>query len=230
MLKAPNALAVLSVLAAAGAVACAAPARATTLIGLTDTSPDVAIADLAGTSASAVAWTQSVAASNVTVEAVLIADGAPSSGAWWITTAIGPTSTAADIVATGKYAPAVVSPSTPFDDFDTLPMTVLGTGLELAAGSYFLVIGAPPAGASWVGDFEANAPATLAPGFSLGSYFFGVHAATPQATFGAEDGFRYDFALITSGAPEPGAWSLMVMGFGLAGAVLRRRARRTLPA
>lgn len=65
--------------------------------------------------------------------------------------------------------------------------------------------------------------------------FFGFVSDTPlnQLTFQAEgifgDSFGLDNVLSSSGAvPEPSAWALMILGFGTAGAALRRR--RAAPA
>jgi len=218
-----------AVLAATAALAGARPAGAETLIGFTDANPTGAASLGLGFDFNAAAeWTQSVAASNVTVQAVLETLGDPSSGNWWITRAIGPAATAADVVAAGKYTPNHEDDFFAVEDFNALPRVVLATGLDLAPGSYFLVLGAPSGReAVWAGDTVTGAPATLAPGFAVDGYqATGTPAPFgPSAAFTPLGGFNFDFELIGSSAPEPGTWSLMILGFGLAGAALRRRAR-----
>lgn len=46
----------------------------------------------------------------------------------------------------------------------------------------------------------------------------------------AVDNIAFDVRQIPSAVPEPGAWALMIAGFGLAGAALRRRNRPVMPA
>lgn len=41
----------------------------------------------------------------------------------------------------------------------------------------------------------------------------------------SNDSTGFNLTLTTAAVPEPAAWALMIMGFGLAGAVVRRRAR-----
>ena len=45
-----------------------------------------------------------------------------------------------------------------------------------------------------------------------------------QPVSNVEDG-SFDWSISTSGAPEPATWALTILGFGLAGAGLRRHAR-----
>jgi hypothetical protein len=56
-------------------------------------------------------------------------------------------------------------------------------------------------------------------------FAFRPHQETAQVAFNFDDVSVVDVTA-ASGAPEPAAWSLMIAGFGLAGAALRRRARR----
>jgi len=215
---------------AAVSMACAAPAMAGTLIGFTDTNPtsDSSIGLGTGQGFLAAGWSQSVAASNVAVSALLYGSGASASVAWWITTAIGPGATASDVVATGT---ATAPPSLNAADFNSAPFTSLATGLSLAAGDYYLVVlGKAPVASSWN---NSEATATLAQGFSLGGSYFGFPAASfaPASPLFPFSQFSYSGLIyevegdLTVGVPEPAAWALMLLGFGATGAAIRRRKR-----
>jgi len=233
---------------AAAGLAFAAPAAADPLIGFTDNSftgnGNVTLASLSDLSINwAVGWTQTVDTTDVTVRA-LLSSSTTQTGAWWITTAIGPTATLADVVACGVYTAPPVGFS---KNFDSQAMTELASGLSFAAGSYFLVLDGPagPAfnNAHWIGGFAPTDTTDLAAGFSLGSYYaalapiFGGPDLTPAAFapaspfVAAEDtNLRLVFELDGRAAvPEPGTWALMIGGFGAAGVALRRR-RTAAPA
>jgi hypothetical protein len=227
---------------AAALLALATPAAADPLIGFTDNSltgnGNVTLASLSDLSVNwAVGWTQTVDTTDVTVWA-LLSSSTTETGAWWITTALGPTATLADVVASGVYTAPPIGFS---KNFDSQASTELASGLSFAAGSYFLVLDGPPGSAvnnaQWIGGFAPTDTTDLAAGFSLGSYyvaaapFFGGPNHTPAAfapasTFAtAEDAnlrliFELDGRAVV---PEPGAWALMLAGFGGVGAMLRRR-------
>lgn len=77
--------------------------------------------------------------------------------------------------------------------------------------------------ASWV----AFNPQPDPPGDVLGGTFaFGGVAGDPIFSFTVQLDGRF---LTFSPAPEPAAWTTMILGFGLLGATLRRRGRRGLP-
>ena len=55
-----------------------------------------------------------------------------------------------------------------------------------------------------------------------------VTPSTVAQDFVAFDDFTF-VSTPVSAAPEPASWSMMILGFGAAGAILRRRRRRVLP-
>lgn len=79
---------------------------------------------------------------------------------------------------------------------------------------------------AWYGPISATANLTandLAGLNSAGFLDFAVIAATGRFTL-TDLEFQFDLAKVeTAPVPEPGAWALMILGFGLAGATLRRR-------
>jgi hypothetical protein len=70
------------------------------------------------------------------------------------------------------------------------------------------------------------------PKAGLGGGFFvsNLGDPTPPGSDQGEDGFEMDAITgdVTSAAPEPAAWALMITGFGLAGASLRQRRTRAV--
>ena len=56
-----------------------------------------------------------------------------------------------------------------------------------------------------------------------------IGAASPNPDAN-DDGFKLKAITVTSAVPEPATWAMMLVGFGLAGASLRRRNRRPVPA
>lgn len=224
---------------AAAALSLAVPAAADPLIGFTDntfgTARSAFLSDLNANWA--VGWTQTVATTDVTVRALLQSsqDGPAN---WWITTALGPTATLADVVASGVYTAA--SGGSVFN-FNALPRTELASGLSFAAGSYFLVLDGQAGpflnNGEWIGGDRPADTVQLASGFSLGSYygaqssFLGGPDNTPLA-FGPASSFValtdqtvlvFELDGQVAGVPEPAAWALMIGGFAFAGAMLRRR-------
>jgi hypothetical protein len=96
--------------------------------------------------------------------------------------------------------------------------------ISLAAGSYYLAVMA-------INDFTTNGEAGILMdttksgnaiqanpngGFGMNG---NLHATNPAA----QASYRINGDLAASPAPEPATWGMMVMGFGLAGAAVRRR-------
>jgi hypothetical protein len=226
---------------AAAILACAAPASAEVLISFHDNTPDSGgIAALSDTGVNwATTWTQNVATSNVTVRALLGSNVGPQPSHWWITTSIGLDANESAVLASGDYtAPNHVNEG--FSDFNPLARTELASGLNFAAGTYYLVLDGPGGpflnNVNWILAYGADT-SNLASGFSLGASYV---AAAPPYGSGAPNSFApaspftldadvsslaFELESLpgTPGVPEPAAWALMIVGFGLAGASLRRR-------
>ena len=86
-------------------------------------------------------------------------------------------------------------------------------GIILSAGDTF-VIDLPGSTGAWVGTGTPYAGGDL--WVSHPAYF-----PTP-VNYTAQHGLAMQFETYMGGVPEPGAWALMILGFGLAGAGLRR--------
>jgi hypothetical protein len=73
--------------------------------------------------------------------------------------------------------------------------------------------------------FDYSAPYGPVPGFDIYlAQFQGVGTSQGSLTFQAASGVTFFSAAVASAAvPEPGAWAMMIVGFGGIGALLRRR-------
>lgn len=185
----------------------------------------------------AVSWTQARATTNVSLSALLTRTVPAATVNWFVTTAIGPGTTAADIVHSGT---ATVTPTGLIDDFDPIPRTLLGSGLDFAAGTYYLVLDGPDAGSLvtpvyWGGDVAANVSVTLDPDFTLGRYVIAsefeapgnVAAFAPASVFTDFPAFdpRLVFELTdTPAIPIPPTLSLAVISLAAVAALRRRGA------
>lgn len=103
-------------------------------------------------------------------------------------------------------------------------------GNALSVTSTFTTDGAAvpidPAGVAWTNTAYSRFSLLLDPG----SYSFGV---TSVCDGGCPAGFsiRLDSApLVNPGVPEPASWALLIAGFGLTGAAMRRRRVRVVAA
>lgn len=225
-----------SLVLAAAVAAASAPASASTLIGFTDVST-TGVTSLGlshGGNNWLASWSQTVGVTSATLSVVV---GSPDGGGaanWWLTDKIGPDADPdVDVVASGTFTTPSLSGANSLN-FNSLTPTVLATGLSLGPGDYFLVLDGPSPKVGlgeWVGD-STQPSVTLAPGFTLGAYAFTGSAQDfgPGATFTTVSkdapltlAFSLEGKLASTGAPEPAAWALMLAGFALTGAALRRR-------
>ena len=211
------------------------PAAAGPLIRFTDTRPDGSgfwpLND--DFSNVAVSWTQSVASSNVSLSVVLGRGAGASTGAWYVTNAIGPGTTAANVLDSGIYDLSAAGPLTSEQvyNLNLAPRIVLTSGLSFAPGTYHLVLDGPVSqfidGAEWLGDVRPDI--TLAAGFTLGSSLGTevVDAFAPASVFSPLSPRVMVFEIDgdTAVVPLPASLPLMVAGLVLLG-VLRRRAHR----
>lgn len=207
-------------------------AHSTPLITFTDNAPSsVVTASLNDVSVNlAVSWTQTVASSNVTLSALLQENGG-SAANWYVTTAVGAGTTAAQVVYSGTYLAPPPAGSTDLN-FNGDPRTVLGAGLNFAAGTYFLVLDGPAGqffnSAEWVGDFLSRLSINLASGYSVGGYMatLAPDPFAPGSTFSTAGLGRFGlvFELESVAQQVPVAPTLPLVALGLlALAVVRKR-------
>ena len=211
----------------------ATSANAGTLIGFTDMNPDAGsfgfLSDIHVNWA--VGWQQTAHYTNVAISAVIGTHVPGASANWWLTRSLGPGTGFTDVVAQGSYtAPELASEL----NFNLLPSTQIVTGLDLDAGSYYLVLDGPAgpfqSNAYWIGDFD-QAGTMLAPGVSNLSYAYSVTPTPfgPAASFTANSPDQPLIFKVTGTAagavPEPANWAMLIAGFGLTGATMRRRRR-----
>jgi hypothetical protein len=169
-----------------------------------------------------VSWTASSAYSNVSIAAEVGLDGQSSPISAWLTTAIGPTETAADQIASASFSPVTG------DEVDTI-----FSGLNLAPGTYYLVLTggftgladswwstigpattATAAGVTFGGDGAANSLSMGAPNYTspaasafVSNNGLGLLFQVTGSVVSAESG---ESGL--SVAPEPGSLSLTLAG------------------
>jgi len=102
-----------------------------------------------------------------------------------------------------------------FNILDQSPSSVLLIGITNASGSPV----STPLGVinSSVTSLSRSGTITLAQGQTLG------FVVSPNGSY-SNDSTGFNFTLTRAAVPEPGTWALMILGFGGAGAMLRRRA------
>jgi hypothetical protein len=183
----------------------------------------------------AASWTQSVTASDVTIEAWVarpISEIGPAElGEAYLMSAIGLGTTAASqVVAPVSFTtPLVGNP----DDLNAVTPVTLFTGLTLSPGTYYLVLGGPVS-AVWADPFDwlgqESSTVTTAAGFSLGPLFqalSGLDAFEPNNEFVASRATQPFFRVSgveAATVPEPA--TLLLVGSGIV-ATIRARKRST---
>ncbi|MEY2884999.1 MAG: hypothetical protein RL490_2723 [Pseudomonadota bacterium] len=207
----------------AAAMLMAVPAAAADLISFFDDSPATRYRlgmDAYGHGGS-VGWDQTGDFRDVTLSVAVVALVPGTTGSWSLYRQ------GTGVVASGQYlAPPIAGIDT--FDFNAVPMTQLATGLRLTAGSYGLALFGPVGpmfgdSAQWIGDYK-NWSANLAPGFSLSRIASSVYDPIVGPVFievGSE--LTVNFSLTGTAVPEPASWAMLIAGFGLTGAAMRRR-------
>jgi len=118
---------------------------------------------------------------------------------------------------TAILSPGAVIPNTGLGDWDVRNYTASLAPLSLAAGTYYLVLGNAQTSGNGFGYWDINnGPSTAFGG--VGSFDSLKDVAGPGSGSSA-------FQILTSDAPEPASWAMMLSGFGLVGGTLRTRRR-----
>jgi hypothetical protein len=212
------------------------PSWGTPLITFTDNGPGGLQAALGSDGNSGLifyaSWTQTVATTNTTIEALLSStDINTAPGTVWLTNAVGLGATPADVIASNTFTAPVIYPAPA--DIDNLPLTTLFSGLDLGAGTYYLVLQGPVVDPSiwppywWLGDFS-DVAVTTASGFSVGPYAhaFSPDGFPPSSIFTTEDSNTYLFYRV-DGTVVPLPPTLLLLGSGLLGLAGWRRFRES---
>ena len=104
--------------------------------------------------------------------------------------------------------------------------------LNLSPGGVVVSLGGPGGGALDSGavtisgeDITAVVPLSLLPstGFATSDYLYNIWPRAPGTGNSHIADFAPDDASFAASVPEPTAWAIMILGFGLTGAALRRR-------
>ena len=170
----------------------------------------------------AVAFTLTAPFFDVTIDASLVRSLAgAATGTAYLTTAVGPAATAADVVASTVFTFAPVPNAS-----TTLGYVNLFNDLVLPADDYFLVVGDPSTNGGGFISLRTGAAYTTHPNASVGSMLFSagtnLNPAFPPGSTFASSGLGNRFIRVTGEIPEPGAAALL----SIAAAALLRRTRR----
>ncbi|WP_411289087.1 choice-of-anchor R domain-containing protein [Phenylobacterium sp.] len=101
--------------------------------------------------------------------------------------------------------------------FTPLSATTLSAG-----ATYYFILGVTGGGS--VGWSYAEGNDQTGPG-TFGNYEYSFDQAATWTNFGGDN--PYLMEINVAGVPEPAAWALMILGFGVAGVALRRSRART---
>ena len=219
------------VLAGSGVIA---PCWGDTLISFTDTKPnDYVIGILYGIIDSnylqqdlSTSWTQTVATTNTTIGAILTGvAGSSAQGQAYLMNALGPGTTMANQIAMASFTPPILT--TGPGDLTSAPVTTLFTGLNLAPGTYYLVLQQTAPTLLWYGD-DSGVVVNTAAGFSVGTYQCAIPLASypPSSSF-LPYGLEGDhFFYTVEGTVVPVPPTVWLLGSGLLGLAGWRRFRK----
>jgi hypothetical protein len=164
-------------------------------------------------------WTSSVPYTNVSISANLSSGSstAPGTDTFFLTTQLGPGTTTANEIAR-------ITLTVPAGPQSVLPIF---SGLTLAAGNYFLVLGGPFTPAIFWSTSDSPTITTGAGvtfhGTGVASPKCGVCPYVPATTFDTSSQFHYLFDVSGTAVPEPTTALFFLAGLlALAGAVLLR--------
>lgn len=170
-------------------------------------------------------WTQARATSNVTLNALLSTNVGPTTMSWYVTTAIGAGATIADVVYSGVLG--LTATGIPAD-YNGVPRTLIDSGLNFAAGTYYLVLDGPAGQFTNNGGWHGGASTVaLDADFTLGSYFVTSSPTTfaPAANFATSNNrFVFEMDEVTA-VPLPATLAMVFAGLVAMGKVGRRRTR-----
>jgi PEP-CTERM motif len=170
-----------------------------------------------------VSWTMNQAYTNVTIAAAIASANAGDTATAYLTTAAGPGTTTADVVAVDKFTMPVFLPLRSAPDF------TLFTGLSLQAGTYYLIVTTPfdtSEARGWRGT-SGTPGITLAPGVTLNSSIDsgdgnGDPSFAPDSHFSTSATY-YQFS-VTGTVPEPSSLALLATGLAASLGLSRWRA------
>jgi PEP-CTERM motif len=120
-------------------------------------------------------------------------------------------------------------------------LSLAGFGYNVTPGQLFsfsigIVAGAPDANARLITGNFAGAVPPAPPSivnfndYARGTRFFSNNGSPFIAQLNGDLGFRTFVDTAIAGVPEPESWAMMIIGFGLAGASMRRRQRAAVKA
>lgn len=98
-------------------------------------------------------------------------------------------------------------------------LSPLATVMLAPGEKYFLILGVSGGGGFGWSYAEGNAFTGTG---AFGNYEYSTDQAASWTNFGGANPYLMEVNVIAGAVPEPGAWALMIAGFGLAGAAMRR--------
>ena len=115
--------------------------------------------------------------------------------------------------------------------FQTYDSSDYDNGVIKGGNYHYLYVEAESRGSNWLKSSDYHDLGSLSvaknPGFVwIGQYYFGELAyeiSTGNVTVNRQGILDFSLTSLTVGVPEPTTWALMIGGFGIAGAMLRRR-------